>query len=106
MCYKFKKDFEKFLYIWLLQKNTEQKKLFEDSQGKLEYNTENLHKFLIDGQLTLIIRSESFDYRVLFTNYKISVINLIDTVNKYRNSFVEEIENKYISNIDNELIDY
>ena len=87
-------------------KDTEQKKLFENSQGKLEYNTEDLHKLLIDGKLDLIIRTDTFDYKVLFTNYKISVINLIDTVNKYRNTFVEEIENKYISYIDNELIDY
>ena len=106
-CIKNSKKILKNSYIFgYYMKDTEQKKLFKDSQGNLEYNTENLHKLLIDEHLNLIIESNSFDSKVLFTNYKISIINLIDSINKNRNTFVEEIENKYISDLDNELVDY
>ena len=85
-------------------KDTNQKKLFENSQGILESYIENLYKLLIDEQLNNFIESDKFD-NYLFNNYKTSMKSLIDIINKYRKSFIEEIENKFISELDCELID-
>ena len=87
-------------------KITEQKKIFEKSQGDLEYKTENLHKLLIDEQLNIIIESYSDNFNWLFYKYKDSLKSLIDTITKNRESFIEEIECKYISDLDEKLIDY
>lgn len=87
-------------------KDTQQKKSFENSLKKFESNIDILNKMLIDEQLNLIIEANSFGYNVLFSNYKKNAINLIDVINKNRETFVEDIENKYISDLDNELFDY
>ena len=77
-------------------KDTQQKNLFENSLGILEYYTESLYKLLSDEKLNNIIESDS----------KGSVNSLNNIINRFRKSFIEEIENKYISDLDNELIDY
>ena len=87
-------------------KNNEQKKKFVKSQGNLEYRTENLHKLLIDEQLNIIIESYSDNFNWLFYKYKNSLKSLIDTITKNRESFIEEIECNYISDLDENLIDY
>lgn len=87
-------------------KNTEQKKLFEKSQEDLELKTGKLHKLLIDEQLNIIIQSFSDNFHHLFFQYKFSLKSLINTINKNRESFIEEIEYKYFSDLDEKLIDY
>ncbi len=81
-------------------KNTEQKKIFEKSQRELEYRTENLHKILIDEQLNIIIESYSNNFNNLFFKYKNYLKSLIETINKNRESFIEEIEYKYTSDLE------
>ena len=84
-------------------KDTQQKKIFENSQGLLEYNTENLYNLLISDRLNTFIESDSYE---LFEEYKSSVKNLTDIINKFRKSFLEDMENTFISDIDEGLIDY
>ena len=43
-------------------------------------------------------------FQILFEENGISIINLISVVNKFRKAFIEEIENKYISYLDNDLL--
>ena len=84
-------------------KDTQRKKLFENSQELLEYNTENLYNLLISDRLNTFIKSNSHE---LFEEYKSSVQNLTDIINKFRKSFLEDMENKFILDIDEGLIDY
>ena len=86
-------------------KDTQQKNLFENSLGILEYYTESLYKLLSDEKLNNIIESDSKYYELL-EDYVGSVNSLNNIINRFRKSFIEEIENKYISDLDNELIDY
>ena len=87
-------------------KDTQHKELFEYSQGILEFNTESLHKLLIDETLNLIIEADNRDYFMsLFQSFKDNVNKKTDIINKYRISLLEEIENKYIEDLDNYLID-
>ena len=86
-------------------KNCEQKKLFEKSQGELEYKIENLNKLLINEQLNIIIQS-GLENDDIFLNYIESLKSLIDEINKVKKLFIDDIECKYISFLDEKLIDY
>ena len=87
-------------------KDTQLKKLFEHSQGILEFNTESLHKLLIDETLNLLIEADNRDYFInLFQTFKDNVNKKTDVINKYRLSLIEEIENKYIGELDSKIID-
>ena len=44
------------------------------------------------------------EFQILFDKNKNSITNLILVVNKFRKAFIEEIENKYISYLDNNLL--
>ena len=86
-------------------KDTELKELFEHSQGILEYNTESLHKLLIDENLNLLIEIEETElFMKSFQHFKDMVNKKTDIINKYRESLIEEIENKYIGDLDNYII--
>ena len=87
-------------------KDTELKELFEHSQGILEFNTESLHKLLIDENLNLLIEADETEYFMKsFQHFKDLVNKKTDIINKYRESLIEEIENKYIGDLDNYIID-
>ena len=87
-------------------KDTRNKELFEHSQGILEFNTENLHKLLIDETLNILIEANERDFFTSnFQTFKDSVNKKKDAINKYRKSLIEEIENKYICDLDNKIID-
>ena len=87
-------------------KDTQQKELFEYSQGILEFNTESLHKSLIDEDLNLIIEADNRDYFMsIFQEFKDKVNTKAEIINKYRKSLIDEIENKFIGDLDNYLVD-
>jgi ariadne-1 len=87
-------------------KDTELKELFEHSQGILEYNTESLHKDLIDESLNLLIEADEREYFIkLFQQFKDKVNKKTEIINKYRESLIEEVENKYIGDLDNYIVD-
>lgn len=86
-------------------KDTKNKELFEYSQGILEFNTESLHKLLIDENLNLLIEADNRDYFLsLFQPFKDSVNKKRDAIDKYRKALIEEIENKYICDLDSKII--
>ena len=97
----------KNIYIFgYYMKDTKNKQLFEYSQGILEFNTETLHKLLIDEHLNLLIEADERDYFTSqFQKFKDSVNKKKDAINRYRKNFLEEIENKYICDLDNSIID-
>lgn len=84
-----------------MQDNNE-KQLYEHLQGILEFNIEKLHDSLND--LLEMIDIDVNEFRILFEENGVSIINLISVVNKFRKAFIEEIENKYISYLDNNLL--
>ena len=87
-------------------KDTKNKELFEYSQGILEFNTESLHKLLIDEHLNLLIEADEREYFTSqFQTFKDSVNKKKDAINRYRKNLLEEIENKYICDLDNSIID-
>ena len=87
-------------------KDTKNKELFEYSQGILEFNTESLHKLLIDENLNLLIEADNRDYFLsMFQTFKDNVNKKRDAIDKYRKALIEEIENKYICDLDSKIID-
>jgi ariadne-1 len=87
-------------------KDSQLKKYFEHSQGILEFNTESLHKLLIDEDLNLIIEADNRDYFMsIFQEFKDKVNTKAEIINKYRKSLIDEIENKFIGDLDNYLVD-
>ena len=86
-------------------KDNTNKKLFEHSQGILEYNTENLHKALIDSSLDFYIQTTKEDFILNFPKFKEGINQKVTIIEKYRTSLLEEIENKYIDDLDSKIID-
>ena len=80
------------------------KKLFEHSQGILEFNAENLHKSLLDSSINFYIQTTRDDFLKNFPKFKENVCQNITLIEKYRKSLLEEIENKYIDDLDNKII--
>ena len=90
-----------YIFAYFMQDNNE-KQLYEHLQGILEYNIEKLHNSL--NNLLEMIDIDVNKFQILFEENGISIINLISVVNKFRKAFIEEIENKYISYLDNDLL--
>ena len=82
-------------------KDSINKKLFEHSQGILECTTENLHQQLLEQNLNHYIELEKSYFLKYFPEFKGNINQKIIAINKYRNSLLEEIENKYIDDLDN-----
>ena len=85
-------------------RDSNNKELFEHSQGILEFNTENLHKAILDSNLNFYIELEKDDFLEYFTKFKEGVIQRVEIINKYRTSLLEEIENKFVGDLDNNII--
>ena len=86
-------------------KDGEKKPFFEHEQGILQYYTEELHRHLIDDQLNNIISEDRYnEFTELFKNYKNSVNNIIGSIQKYSKGLIDDIENNFISEIDDNLM--
>ena len=96
----------KYSYIFgYYMKDTEQKELFEHSQGILEYNTEGLHQAILESNLDFYIELERDDFKLYFAQYKENISQKTNIILNYRKSLLEEIENKFIDDLDNYIID-
>ena len=93
-----------YIFGYYMKDNTN-KKLFDHSQGILEYNTENLHKALIDSSLDFYIQTTKEDFILNFPKFKEGINQKVTIIEKYRTSLLEEIENKYIDDLDSKIID-
>ena len=85
-------------------KDSLNKKLFEHSQGILEFTTENLHSQLLDSKINFYIELEKSLFLKYFPEFKGNVNQKIIAIKKYRKNLLEEIENKYIDDLDPKII--
>ena len=87
-------------------KDNEKKQYFEHEQGILQYWTEELHRYLIDDQLSMVIMEDNYtNFAEKLKNYKNSVNNIIESIEKYSKGLIDDIENNFISEIDYKLLD-
>ena len=104
---KAKKTLKNTYIFGYYMKDDGQKDYFELKQGFLESNQEKLHKYLlVDNHLDKIIQIESFDiFTKSFQDYKNYINNMILIINKYNKDLNDEIENQFINEINNDLLD-
>ena len=87
-------------------KDNEKKQYFEHEQGILQYWTEELHRYLIDDQLSMVIMEDNYiSFAEKLKNYKNSVNNIIESIGKYSKGLIDDIENNFIWEIDYKLLD-
>jgi len=56
--------------------------------------------------LNLLIEADEREYFIkLFQQFKDKVNKKTEIINKYRESLIEEVENKYIGDLDNYIVD-
>ena len=96
----------KYTYIFgYYMKDNKKKSLFEFSQGLLQNNAENLHQIFITGFIDDIINMENeTDFKVYFDNFREKVLNLKNATDKYRENCLNDIENNYIEDINQDLL--
>ena len=71
-----------------------------------QYWTEELHRYLIDDQLSMVIMEDNYtNFAEKLKNYKNSVNNIIESIEKYSKGLIDDIENNFISEIDYKLLD-
>ena len=101
------KNLLKNTYIFgYYMKDKKKKDFFEHKQGILQYWTEELHRLLIDYHLNDIIQEETYDtYNKLIIDYKNSVNNIMNSIQKYSKSLIDDIENDFISEINYKILD-
>ena len=98
----------KYTYIFgYYMKDNNKKDYFELKQGFLESNQEKLYKYLlVDKVLDEILDTDIYyEFTKGFQQYKNYVNNMILIINKYNKDLNDEIENSFINEINNELLD-
>ena len=85
-------------------KDNEKKDAFENYQGILEYNTENLYEILVYRNLNTFFELDSDNFKTLFSEYEKSVETFADIIEKYRKEFIDDIENKFNLDLANDLL--
>ena len=87
-------------------KDNNKKDYFEHEQGILQYWTEELHRNLIDNKLNEIIKEDNFqNFSNTLKNFKNTLNNIISSIQKYSKGLIDDIENNFISEIDNKIYD-
>jgi ariadne-1 len=87
-------------------KDNNKKDYFEHEQGILQYWTEELHRNLIDDKLNEIIKEDNFqNFSNSLKNFKNTLNNIISSIQKYSKGLIDDIENNFISEIDNKIYD-
>ena len=87
-------------------KDNDKKDYFEHEQGILQYWTEELHRNLIDNKLNEIIKEDNFqNFSNTLKNFKNTLNNIISSIQKYSKGLIDDIENNFISEIDNKIYD-
>ena len=85
-------------------KDNDKKDSFENYQGILEYNTENLYEILVYRNLNSFIDLDSDNFKTLFSEYEKSLETFADITEKYRKEFIDDIESKFNLDLDNDLL--
>ena len=86
-------------------KDNKAKEFFEFSQGLLERNADNLHQLIEQDSLLNIIQSDEYSaWNKMFIEFKNKVINLTTATLKYMTNLLNEIENKYVNDINQNLL--
>ena len=81
------------------------KEFFEFSQGLLERNADNLHQLIEQDSLLNIIQNDEYSaWNKMFIKFKNKVINLTTATLKYMTNLLNEIENKYVNDINQNLL--
>ena len=101
------KNLLKYTYAFgYYMKDNAKKDYFEHEQGILQYWTEELHRLLIDEHLNQIIQEDNFTlFSDLLNKYKNNVNNIISSIEKYSKGLIDDIENNFISEIDESIYD-
>lgn len=100
------KKFLEYSYCFsYFMKDNQTKELFEYSQGLLESNTETLYKSLIDKSIVDIIDTDNYEnFNDSLNRFRGEILCLIDIIDKFMKALNDEIESKFISNIDQNLL--
>ena len=86
-------------------KDNKKKDLFEFSQGLLQRNAELLHQNFIEGYINDIISiQDEVEFKIQFNEFKNRVLNLKNATDKYREGCLDDIENNYIQEINQDLL--
>ena len=96
----------KYTYIFgYYMKDNKKKDLFEFSQGLLQRNAELLHQNFIEGFINDIISiQDEVEFKIQFNEFKNRVLNLKNATDKYREGCLDDIENNYIQEINQDLL--
>lgn len=87
-------------------KDNDKKDYFEHKQGILQYWTEELHRNLLNNKLSEIIKEDNFqNFSHTLKDYKNTLNNIVSSIQKYSKSLIDDIENNFISEIDNKIYD-
>ena len=87
-------------------KDNDKKDYFEHKQGILQYWTEELHRNLLNNKLSEIIKEDNFqNFSLTLKDYKNTLNNIVSSIQKYSKSLIDDIENNFISEIDNKIYD-
>jgi ariadne-1 len=97
----------KYTYIFgYYMKDNQKKDLFEFSQGLLQRNVEMLHQNFIAGFINdMISIQDNVEFKIQFDVFKNRVLNLKNATDKYRESCLNDIENNFIDEINQKLLD-
>lgn len=78
-----------------------EKTLFEYNQFLLDRDTDRLHGMMEGETLKKILETETYEaFNKSFMEFKNNVVNLLSTINSYKEKLLSEIENKMIELID------
>ena len=95
-----------YTYIFgFYMKDNNKKPMFEFSQAYLERNADCLHQCLIGDIINDLLQIEIYDdFTKQFNDYRNRVLNLVNATNKYQSNLLMEIENNYLMDIDQDLL--
>jgi ariadne-1 len=83
-----------------------EKTLFEYNQFLLDRDTDKLHGMMEGEMSKKILELENYEeFNKSFMEFKNNVINLLSTINNYKEKLLSEIENKMIDKIDYKLFE-
>ena len=96
----------KMSYIFAyFMKDSLQKNKFLNERDILQFHINSLYKKLSDNnQINILIQNEQYNFSSLFSKFKTSINTLISIINNIIKTFTEDIENKFILDLDDELI--
>jgi ariadne-1 len=92
----------KYTYVFgFYMKKCQEKSLFEHNQYLLDRDTDILHGLMEGDCIKKILQLENYEeFTKTFVDFKNRIINLVSTINNYKEKLLCEIENKMLDMID------